>query len=435
MAFQYDAPVSVYNGPDAAYWVNAKLNADGSFTQLVGVDDGWGDAFGRLRVSNPYTLFEASFTYDTQPLLFEPVQTSSGTVTHDTDSRSAILTAASTSGSVAALQSRNYIPYEKGKSQLVKVTFTLGAAVENVRRRVGYFDAVNGFYLEQTTAGLSLVRRSSASGTLVNTSFAQASWNIDPLDGSGPSGIELDVTKAQILVIDGQWLGVGRVRVGFNIDGQTFYCHEVLHANRETVAPYMQTFTLPVRWEIESTDTSAGGTLQAICCEVESEGGISSPNGFTFSAANTADVNTSTTRAHLLSIRPATQYPASSGLVNRTYIIPGDISVLVQSQPCTIEMFYGATLTGGTWTRPNANSAVEFGVGQTISAVGVPVDTFFAASGASANVRAALAGSIDSQYPLALSIAGDSPQALTIAATTISGSGTARAAMGWKEIR
>lgn len=422
---------------DRVEWTGAersKLNADGSNTQLIGVDPDWGDAFGRLRVSDPYTLFEASFTYDTQPLLFEAITAASGTVAHDSDARSVTLTATGASGSAAALQSRSYFPYEKGKSQLIKITFTLGAAVENVRRRVGYYDATNGFFLEQTSAGVSLVRRSSSSGSLVDTAIAQADWNIDQLDGTGPSSVTLDVTKAQILVVDGQWLGVGRVRVGFNIDGGTVYVHEFLHANREPVAPYTQTFSLSTRWEIESTDASDGATFQAICCEVESEGGVSSPNGLTFSAANGTDISTSTTLAHVLSIRPATEYPASSGLTNRTFTIPGDISVMVASQPCLIEVFHGSTLTGGTWTRANANSAVEVGVGQTVSALGVPVDKFFAAAGAG-NVREALAGSIDSQYPLALSAAGDAPLALTITATSISGSGTARAAIGWKEIR
>ena len=410
--------------------VSAQQNADGSFTQLVGMDSDWADAFGRLRVSDPFTLFESSFTYDLQPLLFEQV----GTATHDTDSRSAIMSTNGTSGAVSALQSKAHLPYEKGKSQLVKVTFVLGAAVANVRRRAGYFDNANGFFVQQTGDGLSIVRRSSASGALVETAIPQASWNVDPLDGTGPSDVTLDVTKAQILVIDGQWLGVGRVRVGFNIDGLTFYAHEFLHANREPVAPYTQSFSLPIRWEIESTATSAAADLKAICCEVESEGGISSPNGLVFGAANTVDVATSTTEVHLISIRPAVDYPDESGQVNRTFVIPGEISVLIASQPCLARVLYDSVLTGGTWVRANPNSAIEVGIGQTLTTPGVPAEAFFAPAG-SGNTRLSLSGSIDSQYPLSLAIDGTTSRALTIAVTTISGNGTARAAVNWKEIR
>jgi len=435
VAFQYESPTTVYNGPDLAYKVNSHYNPDGSVTQLVGVADNWSDAFGRLRVSTPFTLFESSFTYDIQPILYEPVQTSSGTVTHDTAGRSAILTAASTSGSIAALQSRQYLPYEKGKSQLIKITFVLGSAVENVRRRAGYFDATNGFYLEQTSAGLALVRRSSSSGSLVNTSIPQSSWNLDSLDGTGSSGATLDVTKQQILVIDGQWLGAGRVRVGFNIDGATFYCHEWLHANRHDTAPYTQTFSLPVRWEIESTATSAGATFKAICAEVESEGGVNSPNGFRFAGTNVANVATSTTRAHLLSIRPTTEYPASSGLTNRCFIIPEDLSVFAATEAVLVEVFYNSTLTGGTWTRADTNSGVEIGRGQTISTPGILTSAFYVAAGSGPKVAAASATGVSATYPLTLSIAGETPRALTLAVTTTTGTGTARGTIGWKEIR
>ena len=425
----------VYNGPTPTYNVSSHLNPDGTVTQLVGVADDWSDAFGRLRVSNPFTLFESSFTYDIQPILYEAVQTTSGTVAHDATARAVTLIAAATSGSLAALQSRQYLPYEKGKSQLVKVTFELGAATENVRKRVGYFDATNGFYLESSDAGLSFVRRSSSSGSLVNTLIPQVSWNMDPLDGTGSSGIELDITKAQILVIDGQWLGVGRVRMGFNVDGGTVYCHEWLHANRHDVAPYTQTFSLPIRWEIESTDTSAGATFKAICAEVESEGGVNSPNGFTFAGVNTANVATSTTRAHLLSIRPATQYPAASGLVNRTFVIPEELTAIAVSESALVEVFHASTLTGGTWTRPNANSAVEVGVGQTITTPGIPVGAFFVAAGSGPKVTAAAQTGISSTYPLTLDISGANPRALTLAITTLANTGTARGSISWKEIR
>jgi len=436
VTFQAIPPVTVYNGPDLGYKVNTINAPDGSAIQLMGIADPWGDAFGRLRVSNPFTLFESSFTYNIQPLLFEAVQTTSGTVTHNTTARCATLTAATTNGSTAALQSRQYIPYEKGKSQLVKMTFEFGAAVANVRRRAGYYDATNGFYLEQTSAGVSFVRRSSSSGSLVNTPIAQSAWNLDPLDGTGPSGITLDLSKAQILVIDGQWLGVGRVRMGFAIDGGgTIYCHEWLHANREPVAPYTQTFSLPVRWSIESTATSAGATMKAICAEVESEGGVNSPNGFAFSAANTANVTTSTARAHLLSIRPATDFPASSGLVNRTFMIPVDISVYAASEAVLIEVFYNSTLTSGTWTRANASSAVEVGTGQTIGTAGLLISSFFVAAGSGPKVTAAGAAGIADTMPLTLDIAGANPRALTVAVTAIAGTGTARGAIGWKEIR
>ena len=424
-------PVVVYNGPDQKYRVASKLNADSSHTQLVGIDDGWADAFGRLRVSNTATLFEASFTYDTQPLLFEPVTTTGGAVAQ---SNSALqLTVDGTADAQAAVQSRQYLPYEKGKSQLVKLTGVLGAPTAGVRSRFGYFDLEDGFFCEQTGDGLSLVRRSSTTGVLTHTTVPQAQWNVDPLDGTGPSGVTLDPTKAQILVIDGQWLGVGRVRMGFNIDGLTFYAHEFLHANRATVAPYTRSFTLPVRYEIATTVADVSGSLTAICCDVESEGGLDTPVGFNFGAANETDVATSTTAVAVLSLRPAADFPAD-GRTNRSLIVPGDISLLVGGQTCLVDISYDPVLTGGTWTRANSHSAVEVGVGQTITTPGLPVERLFVPTGGG-NARAAARESVASQYPLTLDVAGNNPKAITIVARTLTGTGTIRAATAWREIR
>ena len=227
--------------------------------------------------------------------------------------------------------------------------------------------------------------------------------------------------------------GVGRVRCGFNIDGLTLYVHEFLHANRDAVAPYTRSFTLPVRYEIATTTATGAGTLTAICCDVESEGGVDSPIGFNFAGANTGDVSTSTTAAAVLSIRPAADYPAA-GRTNRTFIIPGDVSLLVGAQPCLIQLQYGAVLAGGTWARADDNSAVEVGLGQTITTPGLIVDALYVPAG-SGNVRAVSGESVTSQYPLTLDAAGLNPKALTVVATALSGTGTVRAATGWREIR
>jgi hypothetical protein len=136
----------------------------------------------------------------------------------------------------------------------------------------------------------------------------------------------------------------------------------------------------------------------------------------------------------LISIRPAAVFPAGSAFVNRSFIIPQDVMAIAGSADALVEVFYDCTLTGGSWTATNANSTVEYGTGQTISVVGVPVESFFVASGTGVSFGVEGQG-IDSQYPLTLSVAGSSPKALTVAVTALTGTGTARATIGWKEIR
>lgn len=423
--------VRVWNGPEPIYEVSGRGDAAGRLVQAVDIADSAArDAFGRLRVSNPLTLFESSFEYDLQPTWFESVTANGGTVAYGTANRSAILTAGTAAGSSALLQTRQYWPYEKGKSQLVKTTFTLGTAVAGITREVGYGDAANGVFLQQTGDGLAMVLRSSTSGTAVDTVVPQAQWNADPLNGTGPSGVNLDVRRQQILVIDAQFLGAGRIRTGFNIDGETIVAHQFLNANRNATAPYMQTFNLPVRWRIAATGATAGATFQAICCDVESEGGVGSPNGYTFTGVNTADVNTSGTRAHVLSIRPAATF---NGITNRSFVIPLQLDVQAAGNTVLVEVFHATSLSGGTWTAADAASAVEVGIGQTLGTLGKRVDAFFVA--ASAQARGSNAATIADSYPLTLSVAGADPQALTVTATTVTGTGTCRAALRWKEIR
>ena len=127
-------------------------------------------------------------------------------------------------------------------------------------------------------------------------------------------------------------------------------------------------------------------------------------------------------------------FPAGSALVNRSYVVPLDVSAIAASTDVLVEVLYNCTLTGGTWTATNANSTIEYGVGQTISVAGVPVQSFFVASGTGVAATSGSQG-IDSQYPLTLSVAGDAPTSLTVAVTALSGTGTARASIGWKEIR
>ena len=232
------------------------------------------DAFARLRVSNPVTLFESKQIYDKQPLIWSESTASNGTITYNSGRASTTLAVDSTATSSAIRQTKQRINYQPGKSLLLFMTFVMGAPADQVRKRIGYFDENNGIYLEQTNAAPSLrfTIRSSLTG---NDSVEQPNWNLDPLDGSGPSGIILDITQAQIMIMDIEWLGVGRVRIGFVINGIPIYAHEFLHANL-TDEVYMSTPNLPIRYEITKTGASTGGEeLEQICSTAISEGGYS----------------------------------------------------------------------------------------------------------------------------------------------------------------
>lgn len=235
------------------------------------------DAFGRLRVSQPFTLFDSNQRY-TLDDNFVSNTASGGSVTYIPTQSSANLTVTNTTGSYVGRETKYVFTYQPGKSILAMMTFVMAPASDsNLRQRVGYFGTDNGFFLELRDQ-LYIVQRSNVSGTIVETSVPQSQWNYDTMTGYGPSGYTLDITKSQIFWLDMEWLGAGNVRTGFIINGQFFPIHIFQHANLIPNA-YITTGTLPIRYEIESLTGSGPVTsnLTQICSTIMSEGGYDPP--------------------------------------------------------------------------------------------------------------------------------------------------------------
>lgn len=238
------------------------------------------DAFGRIRVSNPQTLFDGRCLRDKNPIAFVESLSGSATSVHRANEASVRMSVASNSAKVTR-QSRWAIPYQPGKSDLIFMTFNPNGKQADITKRVGLFNDDNGVFLEWDGDEVYFVVRSKVSGSVVDTKVKQDDWNIDPMRGLGKQGNglgrTLDLNDTQILVMDIEWLGVGRVRFGFVIDGLIIYAHEALHANNGLQTVYMSTATLPLRYEIEQTNAPASGSMDAICCTLIREGGEAEP--------------------------------------------------------------------------------------------------------------------------------------------------------------
>jgi hypothetical protein len=246
------------------------MNPDGSF---IFPDSANIDAFSRIRVSQPTLLLDVKRVGGTPDILMTTSTSGTGATAYSSNRASTNLTVGPEVGT-AIRQSKSRAIYQPGKSLLVLITFGMAPAQSGLRQRVGYFDAKNGVFLEQDGTTINVVRRTFVSGSAVDTKVARADWTMDQMGGVGPSHKTLDLTKPQILVMDFEWLGVGRVRVGFVIDGQICYCHQFLNANAALTSVYMSNPSLPVRWEAEATSSITGtAALEAICASVNSEGG------------------------------------------------------------------------------------------------------------------------------------------------------------------
>jgi len=324
------------------------------------------DAFGRLRVSNPFTLFDSSHRFADNNL-WSTATAVSGTATFDANEGLINLGVTAASGSEVIRETTKVFSYQPGKSLLVLNTFVMNAAKTGLRQRVGYYGAANGYYLEQNDSTVSFVERSSVSGSLVNTAIAQANWNVDPLNGSGPSGITLDLTKAQILFMDLEWLGVGTVRIGFIIDGNYYVCHKFNHANLIT-STYITTASLPIRYEITNTAATASSSrLKQICSTVLSEG------GYELRGLQQA-VGTPITTPKTLTTA-GTLYPIVSLRLKSTRLdgiaIATAVSIIGNtSANFNWQLISSGATTGGTWISAGANSSVEYNLTGTAFAGG-----------------------------------------------------------------
>jgi len=261
------------------------------------------DAFGRLRVSQPHTLFDSQQRYGLDRS-FVSNTASGGTVTFVPTQSSANLTVVNTSGSYAARETRYIFKYQPGKSQLSMMTFVMAPQSSgNLRQQVGYYGTDNGYFL-QLSDQLYVCERSNVTGTVTHSNVAQSSWNGDKLNGTGPSAISLDMTKSQIFFIDMEWLGVGSVRTGFVINGQYIVAHTFHHANIVPNA-YITTACLPVRYEIQALSASAPATsnLTQVCSTVISEAGYTEPLTLFSNLVTFATLTVGTSWIPLISIR------------------------------------------------------------------------------------------------------------------------------------
>ena len=262
------------------YGTPGSLCSTGTSTNPVVIVPGGNsvDAFGRLRVSNPLTIFDSKNVMSKNSL-FDESTTSGGTVTYTSNKSTVNLNVTEAAGSKTIRQSKRVMSYQPGKSLFTLNTFVMNTPTTNLKQKVGLFDANNGifFFVDGTT--YKIVRRTYTSGAAVDTEISQSSWNGDKLNGTGASGFTLYPDKSNILFIDIEWLGVGAVRVGFVINGQFITAHTFNNANDLTTV-YMQAPNLPIRYEIERAGTLSAGTytLQQICSTCMSEGGYA-PEG------------------------------------------------------------------------------------------------------------------------------------------------------------
>ena len=318
------------------------------------------DAFSRTRVSEPFTLFDSSHRYADNQLWSSSTATG-GTTSFNSAQGLVDLSVTTSSGSEVIRETTKVFSYQPGKSLLVLSTFVMAPAKTNLRQRIGYYGSSNGYYLEKNNDTVSFVERSFVTGAVVNTPVEQASWNVDPMNGTGPSGIILDLTKAQILIMDLEWLGVGTVRIGFVINGEFYVCHKFHHANLIT-STYITTASLPLRYEITNTAATSGSSiLKQICSTVLSEGGYQL-NGL--QQAVGIPVTTPRTLAVAGTFYPivSLKLKTSPNRLDAIVICTAISIIATTSGDYNWQVISSGTTTAGTWVDASGGSSVQYNI-------------------------------------------------------------------------
>lgn len=287
------------------------------------------DAFGRLRVSNPATLLDnkipsnslagGTLAFRSNNVIDCNLVTGDGTAVYEL---SKVIISSNSNGTYTS-QSRKYCVYQPGKSLIIMCSGLIngnGISTNPVTcyTQLGYFDNNNGLFFQYNStagAGIQVVLRNNGSDTF----YLQNNWNIDKMNGTGISSLNLDFSKTQLFIIDLEWLGVGRVRFGFYVFGRIYYCHQITNINVLS-GPYIISANLPIRFQLTNTSGSPGYLVQ-ICQTVISEGGYS-PFGKTFSVATNPDtgITIGTSELPIIAITGISTY-------NHENVIPISISL------------------------------------------------------------------------------------------------------------
>ena len=388
------------------------------------------DAFGRVRVSNPLTLFDSSHRYKDNGL-WNTSTASGGAAVFSANEGLVNLNVNTTSGSQVLRETTKVFSYQPGKSLLVLNTFVMAPAKTNLRQRVGYFGVDNGIYIQLNNSTLSFVVRSLVTGVVTESIVNQSAWNVDKMDGTGPSGMTLDITKAQILFMDIEWLGEGTVRLGFIIDGKFILCHRFNHANLVT-STYITTASLPLRYEVTNTGvTASASTLKQVCSTAISEGGYEL-RGLqqAVGVPITAPINLSVA---------GTYYPVISIRLNGSYldavVILTALSIMGEGTGIyNWKVIASGTTTGGSWISAGVDSSVNYNITGTSFAGGRTLASGFITSTAQGSANIDILKEALFKFQLERNSFTSTPFELTLVASASTATELIYASMDWEEV-
>jgi hypothetical protein len=409
------------------------------------------DAFGRKRISLPYSVFDSQHRYSLNGKYSTHVRSSLGAtgivgstglgssyIHHSPNESTVEMHVGTGSGDYVVRESKYIFPYQPGKSLLNMESFTFNTPKVGLRQRIGYFGDKNGIYFENDGVTNWIVLRSYSGGifgatgpigTVVESRIPQSQWNVDTFDGTGDSFVVLDVTKANILFIDIEWLGVGDVRVGFVTNGSMRIAHIFYNVNLNETT-YMTTACLPTRHEIENTSvTSSPSMTRQICNTIISEGGYEL-KGTSYSV--TRGVPSYQTLGNAGTFSPSISLRLNSSFLDQIAVL-SEFAVLLESNTnIQYKLLLNASINPTTWST-SPSGRIDYNIDATTVSGGSELLSGFISSGNTVILSGTNIQIGRTLSDVTRSITGQS-DVLTMAVTAFSNSSKIASLLGWSEL-
>ncbi|MGG1684890.1 hypothetical protein [Pseudalkalibacillus sp. NRS-1564] len=308
--------------------------------------------FDELRTAERTPIVELTSVYGVSSIRDIVTTTGGGTVTNDATEYSV---STSTGGTDAAtLDSALRGRYEPGYAGEAGIGIRLPSLPTGTQvTRWGLFDDQNGGYFGRNETDTFVAVRRGGVDTVIN----QSSWNVDPLDGSGPSGATLSLSKGNIFQILFTWYGYGVIEFRVVLPNPTTLAQEVITVHR--YSPTGETSfvdpNLPLRAQVDNDGTASalsvfvGGRQYGIV-------GRYNPIYRVTSERRTVS-GIGATLTPLISFRRKSVFPAGSGRANSVQISLEGIQV-ISSLDVAYQVLIGGTINGSFGNFPTANTNI-----------------------------------------------------------------------------
>lgn len=395
------------------------------------------DHFGRLPVSTPESVFDSKQTSDNAPLFWdEELVSGAGISSSWTGDRSTtVITSTINTAGNFIRQSYQWVNYQPGKAVNVYMTGILraGSSGTGTEALIGQGNDENGLFFVDKNDTVYVRMRSYVTGAKVDDDVAQGDWNIDPLDGTGPSGVTAYWFNAQIFVIAYGWLGYNNPVFGIVVDRKFIPCHEFKISNNVD-GVFMSTPNLPLRYQLITTASSPVAAIEATCTSVISYGGRN-PNGVV-RYKSTEGTHTSTASENVL-------YAVMGIRLKSTHLDAAvdlkdiDFQVVTASSNLEWVLMWNPTVAGTFTYNNQTNSAVQVAIGGSSNTVtnGYAINGGFIESGTNNSGIGSSGASVNSSLRLGSAIDGTQDE-LVLCVRPIAGSTAVdiEAALTWLEL-